>query len=72
MNAKETPEQIFAWIESEEGKTFTSLPLTVRADVVVTCMLQAGAKSYSHVVQTLETYKELCTRVSPSEIDLTF
>ena len=76
LNNKESASQINMWIESEEGLNQDSLNLTfseemmqilsdtVKADVIVTCLLQAGAKSFTHLVTHLERYDELFVKVT--------
>jgi len=55
---KETEDLLYNWIESETGPMCHLSP-TSKTDILITCLLQAGHKSFSHLIITIERYINL-------------
>jgi len=58
MEKKESEDVIYNWIESESGPMFNLSP-TSKTDILITCLLQAGHKSFSHLIIMIERYINL-------------
>jgi len=67
LNTKEAVSAIISWIESPEGEGMNSLSPVLKTDVLVTCLLQVGAKSFTYLLANLVRYADLFTKYVNTE-----
>jgi len=58
MKNKDTAESMISWIETEDSSMY-SLSSAMKVDVMTSCLLQVGSKSFSHLLTTVERYNAM-------------
>jgi len=58
MEKKDSEDTLLLWMESESGPMFNLSNLS-KSDILITCLLQAGHKSFSHLIISIERYINL-------------